>query len=63
MPAADGAGEDEGWLVAYLYDRADETSSFAVLDAADMSADPVAIVPLPQRVPPGFHGSWFADED
>ncbi len=63
VPAAEGAGEDEGWLVAYLYDRADETSSFAVLDAADMSADPVAVVPLPQRIPHGFHGSWFPDQD
>jgi carotenoid cleavage dioxygenase len=33
-----------------------------VLDAADMSAAPLAEVALPQRVPHGFHGSWFADE-
>ena len=63
VPAHDGAGEDEGWLVTYLYDRATERSSFAVLDAADMAADPVAIVPLPQRVPHGFHGSWIADDE
>jgi 3-isopropylmalate/(R)-2-methylmalate dehydratase large subunit len=33
-----------------------------VLDAADMNAAPIATVPLPQRIPHGFHGSWFADE-
>ncbi|MEO1059055.1 MAG: carotenoid oxygenase family protein [Actinomycetota bacterium] len=61
VPRTESAGEDDGWLVTYLYDRATESSSFAVLDAADMSAEPVAVVPLPQRVPHGFHGSWFPD--
>ena len=61
VPASDSAGEDEGWLLTYTYDRATESSSFVVLDAADMSAGPVAEVALPQRVPHGFHGSWFPD--
>lgn len=60
-PAGDDSGEDEGWVMSYLYDRANRSSSFAVLDATDMATDPVAVVPLPQRVPQGFHGSWFAD--
>jgi carotenoid cleavage dioxygenase-like enzyme len=61
VPARDGAAEDEGYLVTYLYDAAAASSSFVVLDAADMSAAPIATVALPQRVPHGFHGSWFAD--
>ena len=61
VPADGGAAEDEGWLMTYLYDRATDRSSFAVLEAADVAAEPVAIVPLPQRVPHGFHGSWVAD--
>lgn len=61
VPASESAAEDEGWLVTYLYDKATDSSSFVVLDAADMSAAPLALVPLPQRVPFGFHGSWFAD--
>jgi len=61
IPASDSAGEDEGYLVTYLYDKATDSSSFVVLDAADMSAAPIATVPLPQRVPNGFHGSWIAD--
>jgi carotenoid cleavage dioxygenase len=48
--------------VTFVMDMATESSSFMVLDAADMSAAPLAVVPLPQRVPQGFHGSWFADE-
>jgi carotenoid cleavage dioxygenase len=62
VPASDAAGEDEGYLVTYLYDTSANSSSFVVLDAADMNAAPIATVPLPQRIPHGFHGSWFADE-
>jgi carotenoid cleavage dioxygenase-like enzyme len=61
VPADGSTDEDTGFLMTYLYDRAADTSSFVVLDAADMSADPIATVALPQRVPHGFHGSWFAD--
>ncbi|MEY4176192.1 MAG: hypothetical protein RI900_3357 [Actinomycetota bacterium] len=62
VPAHDTAAEDEGYLVTYVLDKATASSRFVVLDAADMSASPIAEVPLPQRVPLGFHGSWFADE-
>ena len=62
VPADDAAGEDEGWILSFVYDRADQTSQFVVLDAADMAAEPVATIALPQRVPHGFHGSWIPDE-
>lgn len=55
------AGEDDGWLLTFVFDKPTNTSSFVVLDAQDISAAPVATVPLPQRVPFGFHGSWIAD--
>jgi carotenoid cleavage dioxygenase len=62
VPSGDTAGEDDGYLITYVYDKATESSRFVVLDASDMAADPIAQVPLPQRVPHGFHGSWLADE-
>jgi carotenoid cleavage dioxygenase len=58
--AADGA-EDDGWVMTYVYDAARDTSDFVVLAASDFAAAPVATVPLPQRVPFGFHGSWIPD--
>lgn len=61
VPAAESAREDEGYLMTYVHDAADGRSRLVVLDASDMSAPPVASVALPQRVPHGFHGSWFAD--
>ena len=62
VPAGDSAGEDEGYLMTFVHDSATGRSSFVVLDAGDMSAPAIATVPLPQRVPVGFHGSWFADD-
>ena len=61
VPASDAAGEDEGYLVTFVYNKATDSSDFVVLDANHMDAAPIARVPLPQRVPHGFHGSWIAD--
>lgn len=62
VPAAAASGEDEGWVLSFVYDTSDRSSTFVVLDATDIAADPVATIEIPQRVPHGFHGSWFADE-
>ena len=61
VPRDGGTAEDDGWLMTYVYDKPSDSSSFVVLDAADMTADPIGTVDLPQRVPFGFHGSWIAD--
>jgi carotenoid cleavage oxygenase len=55
------AGEDDGWLMGYVYDAATDTSDLVVLDALDVAGAPVATVHLPRRVPFGFHGSWVQD--
>ena len=62
VPDAPESGEGEGWLLTYVWDKATDASSLAVLDATDVSAGPVATVELPQRVPFGFHGTWLAGE-
>ena len=61
VPAANAKTEDDGYLLAYVYDKQHDRSDFVVLNAADPSADPLAVVELPRRIPFGFHGSWFAD--
>jgi carotenoid cleavage dioxygenase len=53
-----GTREDDGWLLAYVYDNASNKSELLILDAGSMSEEPVARVMLPARVPMGFHGSW-----
>lgn len=57
----DATAEDDGWLVTYVHDLAAESAEFVVLDAQDFGRGYVARVPLPQRVPFGFHGNWVSD--
>lgn len=59
VPASAAAGEDEGWVMQYVYDAARDASDFVILDASALR--PVATVHLPYRVPYGFHGNWIAD--
>ncbi len=54
----DGSSEDDGWLLAYLFDNETQRSEVLILDASTMAEEPVARVLLPSRVPMGFHGSW-----
>lgn len=50
--------EDDGWLGTFVHDRRDETTEFWVLSAAEPAAGPIARVPVPGRVPAGFHATW-----
>ncbi len=58
VPDPDADGEGDGFLLGYVYDRADDVSFLSVLDARDVAAGPIARVTLPRRVPFGFHGAW-----
>lgn len=57
----DGTEENDGWLLNFVTDLADNSSRFSILDARDVEAGPVADIHLPRRVPFGFHGNWMAD--
>ena len=61
VPAAPEAAEDEGFLLTYVYDADRNSSDFVILDAQNVTTEPLAVVPLPQRVPMGFHGNWIPD--
>jgi carotenoid cleavage dioxygenase len=54
-------GKDSGWLMGYAHNDRGAKSSLVVFDASNVKAGPVAKIALPQRVPYGFHGNWFAD--
>jgi carotenoid cleavage dioxygenase len=60
--AAPGAGEGEGYLLTFVYDKATDRSDLWILDASSFEKPPVARVHLPFRVPAGFRGSWIPDE-
>ncbi len=61
VPRADEAAEDDGWLLALVYSKESDSSALHILDTADLTGDPQAVVELPQRVPVGFHGNWVPD--
>ncbi|KAK9839226.1 hypothetical protein WJX81_002592 [Elliptochloris bilobata] len=64
VPASSGSqGDDNGYLLTYVHDEASGESELVVLDARTMAAKPLARVPLPQRVPYGFHGTWVPEAD
>jgi carotenoid cleavage dioxygenase-like enzyme len=62
VPRTPEAAEDDGWVMAYVYDADRNASDVVIVAAQDFTAPPVATIHLPQRVPFGFHGNWVADE-
>jgi carotenoid cleavage dioxygenase len=60
-PAPGAQGEDEGWLIGFVYDWARDASDLVIFDAQRFG-EPVAQIELPRRVPQGFHGAWIPDE-
>jgi carotenoid cleavage dioxygenase len=55
----DGSAEDDGWVLAWVYDEDRDTSEVSILDSRDFAGAPVATIELPRRVPYGFHGSFL----
>jgi len=61
VPRYAEAAEDDGWVLSIVYDADRDASDLVVLNAADFTGEPEAVVHLPQRVPFGFHGNWVPD--
>ena len=59
-PRSPTAGEDEGYLMTFVYDAAKDRSDLVILDAQNVAGDPIARIEIPHRVPYGFHGNWVA---
>ncbi|XP_022734564.1 carotenoid 9,10(9',10')-cleavage dioxygenase 1-like [Durio zibethinus] len=61
-PPGTNSEEDDGYLIFFVHDENTGKSSVNVIDAKTMSADPVAVVELPHRVPYGFHAFFVTEE-
>ena len=55
--------EDDGWVLVCVYRRESDSSEVRILDARDISADALATIHLPRRIPAGFHGAWLPAGD
>jgi carotenoid cleavage dioxygenase len=61
-PSDAHAAEDDGYLVSLVTDMNAGTTEVQVFDArgTGVGDGPVARIPLPRRVPHGFHGTWVS---
>jgi len=60
VPRPGATAEDDGWLLTFVHDQVENTSELVIVNAQDITAQPVAQIKMPQRVPYGFHGVWIA---
>ena len=58
VPRSAAGAEDDGWLIGLVVDMTNETSELVILNADDFTGAPQAVIHLPHRIPPGFHGNW-----
>jgi carotenoid cleavage dioxygenase len=58
VPRGSTSAEGDGFVLS-LVDRLDDNrSDLLILDAMNMTGEPLAVVKLPFRAPKAFHGSW-----
>ena len=58
VPQPGGSNEDDGWLLAMVFDAERDRSYVAVLDASNVDREPIAKLHLKHHVPYGLHGSF-----
>jgi len=61
VPRPGAIAEDDGWLLTFVHDTVEGQSELVVVNAQDITSEPVARLLIPQRVPYGFHGTWISD--
>jgi carotenoid cleavage dioxygenase-like enzyme len=59
VPKSADSAEEDGWMIGLVVNLPAERTDLVILDAARFEDAPVAMVHLPHRVPPGFHGNWI----
>jgi carotenoid cleavage dioxygenase len=59
VPAKNSKSEDDGYVLLFVYNNETSQSEFCILDANNFTAEPLARIKMPRRVPHGLHGSWM----
>lgn len=58
VPNPNEIAEDAGWVLTLVYDGKNHRSTLAILDAQNITAEPLALLHLKHHIPYGLHGSW-----
>jgi all-trans-8'-apo-beta-carotenal 15,15'-oxygenase len=61
VPHPEAQAEDEGWLLAVVYNAATHRSDVVILDAQQLAQGPIARLHLRYHIPYGLHGSFTPD--
>ncbi len=60
-PACNTADEDDGWVLALVYDSNHHRSDVVILDAKDLNRGPIAKLHLKHHIPYGLHGNFTSE--
>lgn len=60
VPRPGATVEDDGWLMTFVHDEAQDTSELVIVSTQTMTDEAIARIRMPQRVPYGFHGTWVS---
>lgn len=58
VPRPNSVAEDDGWVLALIYDAAHDRSDVVILDARNLEPGPIARLHLKHHVPYGLHGTF-----
>jgi all-trans-8'-apo-beta-carotenal 15,15'-oxygenase len=58
VPRPQAKTEDEGWILALVYNAAHHRSDLIILDAKDLNKTPIARLHLKHHIPYGLHGNF-----
>lgn len=61
VPRPGSEKEDDGWVLALVYDAAHHRSDLVILDASDFSKGVIARLHLKHHIPYGLHGSFTSE--
>lgn len=62
IPRANAQSEDDGYLISFITDMAQDRSECIIIDAKNLSAGPVCTIILPHRISSGTHATWASAE-
>ncbi|KAL5079191.1 hypothetical protein RYX36_007612 [Vicia faba] len=61
LPNEDSENEDDGYILAFVHDEKEWKSELQIVNALNLKIE--ASIPLPSRVPYGFHGTFIHSQD
>lgn len=62
IPRQSARTEDDGYLISFITDMAQDRSECIIIDAQNIAAGPICTIILPQRICSGTHATWASSD-